>query len=68
MTSRPPTFRAGHWEQYDSSFLVADAEAYRKDVPAVGAQILDAGRFTLDEQPGEVIRLTGAFMQKLWRQ
>ena len=27
--------------------------------------ILDAGHFALDEQAGEVIRLTAAFMQKL---
>jgi pimeloyl-ACP methyl ester carboxylesterase len=53
------------WGRYDPSFLIAGAEAYRKDVPAAEVHILDAGHFALDEQAGEVIRLTSAFMQKL---
>jgi len=53
------------WGRYDPSFLVAGAEAYRKDVPGAEVHILDAGHFGLDEQAGEVIRLTAAFMQKL---
>jgi len=53
------------WGRYDPSFLVAGAEAYRKDVPGAEVHILDAGHFALDEQAGEVIRLTAAFMQKL---
>ncbi len=53
------------WGRYDPSFLVAGAEAYRKDVPDAEVHILDAGHFALDEQAGEVIRLTAAFMQKL---
>jgi pimeloyl-ACP methyl ester carboxylesterase len=56
------------WGRYDPSFTVAGAEAYRKDVPAAEVQILDAGHFALDEQAGEVIRLTEAFMQKLQKQ
>ena len=52
------------WGRYDPSFLVAGAEAYRKDVPGAEVHILDAGHFALDEQAGEVIRLTSAFMQK----
>ena len=53
------------WGRYDPSFLVAGAEAYRKDVPGAEVHILDAGHFALDEQADEVIRLTAAFMQKL---
>ena len=53
------------WGRYDPSFTVAGAEAYRKDVPGAEVHILDAGHFALDEQAGEVIRLTEAFMQKL---
>ena len=53
------------WGRYDPSFVVAGAEAYRKDVPGAEVHILDAGHFALDEQAGEVIRLTAAFMQKL---
>ena len=53
------------WGRYDPSFVVAGAEAYRKDVPGAEVHILDAGHFALDEQAGEVIRLTAAFMRKL---
>jgi len=53
------------WGRYDPSFVVAGAEAYRKDVPGAEVHILDAGHFALDEQAGEVIRLTAAFMEKL---
>ena len=53
------------WGRYDPSFLVAGVEAYRKDVPGAEVHFLDAGHFALDEQAGEVIRLTEAFMRKL---
>jgi len=53
------------WGRYDSSFLVAGAEAYRKDVSGAEVHILDAGHFALDEQASEVIRLTEAFLKKL---
>ncbi len=51
------------WGKYDPSFVVAGAEAYRKDVPGAEVHILDAGHFALDNQAGEVIRLTDTFMQ-----
>jgi pimeloyl-ACP methyl ester carboxylesterase len=53
------------WGRYDPSFLVAGAEAYRKDVPGAEVHILDAGHFALDEEAGQVISFTAAFMQKL---
>lgn len=56
------------WGRYDPSFTVAGAEAYRKDVPSAEVHILDAGHFALDEQAGEVIRLTETFMQKSRRE
>ena len=56
------------WGRYDSSFLVAGAEAYRKDVPGAEVHILDAGHFALDEQASEVIRLTEVFLKKLQTQ
>ena len=56
------------WGRYDPSFLVAGAEAYRKDVPGAEVHILDAGHFALDEQASEVIRLTEAFLKKLQAQ
>jgi pimeloyl-ACP methyl ester carboxylesterase len=52
------------WGRYDPSFIVAGAEAYRKDVPTADVHILDAGHFALDVQAPEVIRLTESFMQK----
>ena len=53
------------WGRYDPSFLVAGAEAYRKDVPGAEVHILDAGHFALDEQADEVIHQTATFMRKL---
>ena len=53
------------WGRYDPSFLVAGAEAYRKDVPTAEVHILDAGHFALDEQAGQVIGLTEPFMEKV---
>jgi pimeloyl-ACP methyl ester carboxylesterase len=52
------------WGRYDPSFIVAGAEAYRKDVPTADVHILDAGHFALDEQAPEIIRLVDGFMQK----
>ncbi len=59
---QPPTLVL--WGRYDPSFVVAGAEAYRKDVPAAEVHILDAGHFALDEQAPEVIRLTQEFLQR----
>ncbi len=53
------------WGKYDPSFTVAGAQAYKRDVPGAEVHVLDAGHFALDEQAGEVIRLTTAFMRKL---
>jgi pimeloyl-ACP methyl ester carboxylesterase len=53
------------WGRYDSSFTEAGAHAYQRDVPGAEVHILDAGHFALDEQVGEVIALTDAFMTRL---
>ncbi len=53
------------WGKYDSSFTVAGAEAYHKDVPTAEVHILEAGHFALDEQAPQIIRLTEAFMASL---
>ncbi len=50
------------WGRYDPSFTVAGATAYQRDVPNAEVHLLDAGHFALDEQPEEIIRLTGAFL------
>ena len=37
------------WGKYDPSFVVAGAEAYKKDVPDCKVVLLDAGHFAIDE-------------------
>lgn len=51
------------WGRYDPSFLAAEAEAYRRDVPAAEVHMLDAGHFALDERPDEIAGLTRGFMR-----
>jgi pimeloyl-ACP methyl ester carboxylesterase len=50
------------WGRYDPSFEVAEAEAYRRDVPDAEVHIIDAGHFPLDEAPDRVSQLTGSFL------
>jgi pimeloyl-ACP methyl ester carboxylesterase len=50
------------WGRYDPSFLAAEAEAYRRDVPPAEVHLLDAGHFALDEQPDQVAELTRQFL------
>lgn len=53
------------WGRYDPSFRVAEAEAYRREVPDAEVHILDAGHFALDEAPDDVAALTRTFLQTL---
>jgi pimeloyl-ACP methyl ester carboxylesterase len=55
------------WGRYDPSFEVAEAEAYRRDVPDAEVHVIDAGHFALDEAPGLVAELTGRFLDALSR-
>lgn len=57
---RPPLLVL--WGRYDPSFQVAEAEAYRRDVPDAQIHILDAGHFALDERPDEIASLTRTFL------
>jgi pimeloyl-ACP methyl ester carboxylesterase len=50
------------WGRYDPSFEVAEAEAYRRDVPDAEVHVIDAGHFPLDEAPDRVSQLTGSFL------
>jgi pimeloyl-ACP methyl ester carboxylesterase len=59
---RPPTLVV--WGKYDPSFQVAEAEAYRRDVPDAEIHILDAGHFALDDKPHEIALLVGAFLDR----
>jgi len=52
------------WGKFDSSFTVAGAQAYQRDVPGAEVHILEAGHFALDENAAEVISLTDAFMTR----
>ena len=59
---QPPTLVV--WGKFDPSFDVAEAEAYRRDLPNAEVHVLEAGHFALDEQPGEIARLVEAFLGK----
>ena len=59
--NQPPLLVA--WGRYDPSFLAAEAEAYRRDVPTAEVHLLDAGHFALDEQPDQVAELTRQFLR-----
>ena len=50
------------WGRYDPSFQVAEAEAYRRDVPDAQVHVVDAGHFALDEAPDLVADLTRKFL------
>jgi pimeloyl-ACP methyl ester carboxylesterase len=52
------------WGRYDPSFQVAEAEAYRRDVPDAEVHVIDAGHFALDEAPDLVADLTRKFLEK----
>ncbi len=52
------------WGRYDPSFALAGVETYRQNVPRAEVHVLDAGHFALDEKAGEVIELTGAFLDR----
>jgi pimeloyl-ACP methyl ester carboxylesterase len=55
------------WGRYDPSFEVAEADAYRRDVPDAEVHVIDAGHFALDAAPGLVAELTGRFLDALSR-
>jgi len=52
------------WGRYDPSFELAEAEAYRRDVPQARVQVLDAGHFALDTAGDEIADLIRAFLSK----
>jgi pimeloyl-ACP methyl ester carboxylesterase len=55
------------WGQYDPSFTVAGAEAFKKEVPSAEVDILDAGHFAMDEQPGQMIQIMQTFLDRQQR-
>lgn len=52
------------WGKYDPSFDVAEAEAYRRDLPKAEIHVLEAGHFALDEKPDEIASLIDTFLNK----
>jgi pimeloyl-ACP methyl ester carboxylesterase len=50
------------WGQYDPSFQVAEAQAYRRDLPDAEIHVIEAGHFAMDEKPDEVAALVKNFM------
>jgi pimeloyl-ACP methyl ester carboxylesterase len=52
------------WGRYDPSFLVAEAEAYRRDLPNAEIHVLDAGHFALDEKADEIAALIRSFLAR----
>jgi pimeloyl-ACP methyl ester carboxylesterase len=52
------------WGKYDPSFALAEAQAYKRDVPEAEVRVLDAGHFALDEKVDEAATLIRAFLAK----
>jgi pimeloyl-ACP methyl ester carboxylesterase len=50
------------WGKYDASFLVAEADAYQRDLPKAEVQVLNAGHFALYEKPDEIAELIDDFL------
>jgi pimeloyl-ACP methyl ester carboxylesterase len=61
-THRPPLLVL--WGRYDPSFALAEAEAYRRDVPDAEIHVLDAGHFALDEKVDVAATLIRGFLEK----
>lgn len=57
---RPPILVV--WGKYDPSFLVAEAEAYRRDLPDAEIHVIEAGHFALDEKPDDIATLIRQFL------
>lgn len=58
----PPTLVV--WGGFDSSFIAAGAEAYRRDLPDAEVHVLEAGHFALDEKVDEIAALMLAFLER----
>jgi pimeloyl-ACP methyl ester carboxylesterase len=51
------------WGRYDPSFQVAEAEAYRRDVPSAGVKVLEGGHFALDTKLDEITESVDGFLR-----
>jgi pimeloyl-ACP methyl ester carboxylesterase len=50
------------WGRYDPSFEVAEATAYKRDVPSAEVHLLNGGHFALEEQADQIADLTRKFL------
>jgi pimeloyl-ACP methyl ester carboxylesterase len=57
---QPPTLVI--WGKYDTSFTIAGALVYGKDLPDAEIHLLDAGHFALDEATPEIAELIRVFL------
>jgi pimeloyl-ACP methyl ester carboxylesterase len=55
------------WGRYDPSFEVAEAQAYRRDVPDAEVHVLNAGHFALDERADEIAAIMREFLGRISR-
>ena len=55
------------WGRYDPSFQVAEAEAYRRDVPSAEVKVMDGGHFALDTKLDEIAVSVEGFMKSMNR-
>ncbi len=61
-THRPPLLVV--WGKYDTTFAVAEAEAYKREVPNAEVHILEAGHFALDEAVDQIAALMRPFLAR----
>jgi len=59
---QPPTLVV--WGNYDPSFQVAEAAAYKRDLPNAEVHVLDAGHFALDTDADTIARLIRGFLSR----
>jgi len=59
---QPPTLVL--WGKYDPSFQVAEAAAYKKDLPHAEVHVLDAGHFALDTDAEAIAQLIRDFLSR----
>jgi pimeloyl-ACP methyl ester carboxylesterase len=59
---QPPTLVV--WGKYDPSFQVAEAAAYKRDLPNAEVHILDAGHFALDTDAEAIAKQIREFLSR----
>lgn len=58
--AHPPTLVV--WGRYDPSFQVAEAQAYKREIPDAEIHLIDGGHFAMDERPDQVASLIQHFL------